>query len=258
VLIDHLSSIHTAEGDEKNDLTKRLHEALVMLATGAASKGGGSKGMRDARHNILFVPNPHDQYYDDGCNWVIYPIMSVKEMKEWAGEKYDVAIFSGEKIDDVPEGAVEGHWIDGKSKHSAEAAEMAILSGVENNIRVCSTSDLRTIATGMRVLGPAIADWHTCAPSETEYKFNTGDLSAAIEEAVANQRKTKTMRTHDEVDEGLAEIKAGIELLGKDLKKNGILVPGLPTKNSFGLEGKHVFKTEIKQTHVPDPIVLAA
>jgi hypothetical protein len=249
----HLSKINEATDEEvKKNLIVKLHEAMVMLAFGTFR---GSKGMKDAKQNILYVPDPHSKYYDEGCNWVIYPVMTLDQMLDWAGESYEVAIWAGEKFDDDPRG--KGHWNDGKSKHNAESAEKVILSYVEKkpeDIKVCSTSDLQMIAEGMGLLGPAIADWHTRAPDETTYKFKILDLSSAIEDHVA--LKTTTVPKIDEV-KGLKEIKAGLIQLASDLQEKGIYVPKPPTTNHFGPEGKHVYKTQIKQTHAPDPLVVA-
>jgi hypothetical protein len=58
-----------------------------------AKNGAGGEAVSEAGGS----EQSYDQYYDVGCNWVIYPIMSVEEMKKWAGEKYDVAIFPAKR-----------------------------------------------------------------------------------------------------------------------------------------------------------------
>jgi hypothetical protein len=80
---------------EREKLMKYLTDALVMLATGTA---GGSRGIRSNEHNTLAVPNPHAIFYDVGLNWIIAPIMTEDEMKNWNGEPYPVAIIAGEAL----------------------------------------------------------------------------------------------------------------------------------------------------------------
>jgi hypothetical protein len=84
--------------EERRTLEERLRNALVMLATGST---GGGPGMRSSRHNILYVPEPHAEYYNTGYNWIIIPIMTLDQIKDWSGEQYEVAIFVGEHDEEV-------------------------------------------------------------------------------------------------------------------------------------------------------------
>ncbi|CAB9531170.1 unknown protein [Seminavis robusta] len=111
------------DSDKKKALEDRLHKSLLMLANG--TKGGtAGKGMRSNDRNILFVPNPHDDYYDGGCNWIIYPIMTSGDMLVWDGKPYWVAIFCGENLPGAgPQG--KDLWVDGPSAKTAREGRSA-------------------------------------------------------------------------------------------------------------------------------------
>jgi hypothetical protein len=80
--------------EKRQKLESTLKDALVQLATGTSQ----SRGMRSSDRNVLYVPDPHVEYFDTGYNWIIVPIMTLEDMKNWAGEEYDVAIFVGEHM----------------------------------------------------------------------------------------------------------------------------------------------------------------
>merc|ERR1712032_1408993 len=100
--------------------------------------------MRSNPRNILYVPNPHAEFFDKGLNWVVFPIMTVEQMVNWKGGPYHVAIFVGEKKDGGTKG--DSQWVDGQSKKTAKQAEQSLFSGLdkEKGIEVCSTKDLNT------------------------------------------------------------------------------------------------------------------
>ena len=77
---DQLRKIE-AENDpaEKAELKKKLYKALIVMTNGVRN---GMGGMRSNVRNILYVPSPHAEYYDIGCNWVIFPIQTKQQMLE--------------------------------------------------------------------------------------------------------------------------------------------------------------------------------
>ncbi|CAB9505646.1 expressed unknown protein [Seminavis robusta] len=250
--IDELvaKQINEANGAEEEKKTKdRIYKALVILANGVS---GGEKGMRSDNRNILYVPNPHDQYYDKGCNWVIFPIMQPDEMVNWAGQTYDVAIFAGETI---PEVQGKGNiWKDGPSKFSAEQAEEALFNKLHlgEEIDICTTEDLKKVAKGLGEMGLALSDLHTRG-SSSDFKVRILDLASAVNEYIVKEKPQQLGRNQDHDN-----IVNGITKLIDELGTRSFSVPLPPTKNHFGQEKKNVFKARIQQSNAPDPIALAA
>ena len=236
--------------------------------------------MRSNDRNILFVPDPHDAYYDSGCNWVIYPILTSEQMLEWKGEPYWVSIFCGENLVGEDKGDI---WKDGRSKKKAQQAEAQITNKMQINserISVCSTTDLKVVGEGLAEMTLALADLHTRKSSTTAFKARIIDLASTIqqykkdplekitedwnmtEEAVAVIDKFEQMASQQITTGGRKHtfdlIKMGINDLVLQLETNGIDVPVAPRKNHFGNKGKHVCKAYIRQSNPPDPIVVAA
>ncbi|OEU14523.1 hypothetical protein FRACYDRAFT_241069 [Fragilariopsis cylindrus CCMP1102] len=281
--------------DEKQLLKDRLNKAFVFLANGTM---GGTSGMRSNDRNILFVPDPHDAYYDSGCNWVIYPIMTSEQMLEWKGESYWVSIFCGEKLVGEDKGDI---WKDGSSKKTAQQAEAQITNRMPSNserISVCSTTDLKVVGEGLAEMSLALADLHTRKSSTTAFKARIIDLASTIQQYLVENKKDPLEKITEEfiafIDgkialEKITEedtaiidlqqyrnklasrqitiggrkhtfdlIKTGINDLVLHLETNGIDVPVAPRKNHFGNKGKHVCKAYIRQSNPPDPIVVAA
>jgi hypothetical protein len=155
-----------------------------MLSVGTL---GSTEGTRSSGRNILFVPHQHDDYYDDyydnGCNWVIYPVMTRDEMVNWTGDPYWVAIFTGEL---APEGNKEKQqgniWKDKPSRYGAKEAEEALTDKLSDrqDIDVCSTSDLRTVGEGLGEMGLAVADLHTRESSDSDFKARIIDLASTV------------------------------------------------------------------------------
>lgn len=146
-------------------------------------------GMKDANENILCVPNPHADCCDVGGNWAMCPIMTRGQMVNWDGGACDVATWAGETIEEGANGSSGDHWVDGKSKYTAEEAEQPLFSRMKpEDIEICSASDLKKIAEGIRLLGPAIANCHTRTPDDSEYKFKIGDLVSSVEDSIAKSK----------------------------------------------------------------------
>jgi len=268
------------DNDKKHLLKDRLNKALVFLANGTS---GGASGMRSHDRNILFVPDPHDAYYDSGCNWVIYPILTSEEMLEWKGEPYWVSIFCGEKLEGGDKGDI---WKDGRSKKTAQQAEERITQKMYHNpggIPVCSTTDLKVVGEGLAEMTLALADLHTRESSTTAFKARIIDLASTIKqylvdnendqlqkimedgyiilerhEEFGNLLKTTITARRQQKQGTLDLIVTGINKLVSNLKTDGIDVPVAPGKNHFGDKGKHVCKVLIRQSNPPDPIVVAA
>jgi len=237
--------------DEKKKKKDRIYKALVILANGVS---GREKGMRSDDRNILYVPNPHDQYYDKGCNWVIFPIMTPDEMVNWAGQTYDVAIFAGETIPEVQE---KGNiWKDGPSKFSAEQAEKALFNELHlgEEIDICTTEDLEKVAKGLGEMGLALSDLHTRG-SSSDFKVRILDLASAVNQYIVKEKPQKKQLDRNEDHDNIVD---GITELIDELKTRSFSVPLPPTENHFGPEKKNVFKARVRQSNAPDPIALAA
>eukprot|EP00751_Fragilariopsis_kerguelensis_P008927 CAMPEP_0170789932 /NCGR_PEP_ID=MMETSP0733-20121128/20064_1 /TAXON_ID=186038 /ORGANISM="Fragilariopsis kerguelensis, Strain L26-C5" /LENGTH=559 /DNA_ID=CAMNT_0011137207 /DNA_START=39 /DNA_END=1718 /DNA_ORIENTATION=- len=281
------------DNNEKQLLMKdRLNKALVFLANGTA---GGASGMRSHDRNILFVPDPHDAYYDSGCNWVIYPILTSEQMLEWKGEPYWVSIFCGEKLVGEDKGDI---WKDGRSKKNAQQAEERITHKMLLNsegIRVCSTTDLKVVGEGLAEMTLALADLHTRKSTTTAFKARIIDLASTIKQYLVDNKNNPLQKIYEEeiavIDDIILNdvqidklqqrrntltnklqqgqttiqnqatfdlIETGINNLVSNLESHGIDVPVAPRKNHFGDKGKHVCKVLIRQSNPPDPIVVAA
>ena len=189
--IDNLDTIYKDirnedDTDEKQLLKDRLNKAFVFLANGTM---GGTSGMRSNDRNILFVPDPHDAYYDSGCNWVIYPILTSEQMLEWKGEPYWVSIFCGENLVGEDKGDI---WKDGRSKKNAQQAEAPITNKMPFNserISVCSTTDLKVVGEGLAEMTLALADLHTRKSSTTAFKARIIDLASTIQQYLVENKK---------------------------------------------------------------------
>ena len=275
--------------NEKQLLKDRLNKAFVFLANGTAV---GASGMRSHDRNILFVPDPHDAYYDSGCNWVIYPILTSEQMLEWKGEPYWVSIFCGENLVGEDKGDI---WKDGCSKKTAQQAEAQITNKMQSNsegISVCSTTDLKVVGEGLAEMTLALADLHTRKSSTTAFKARIIDLASTIKQYLVDNKNDpedqiatidnilgdnhndhndklqqyrntvtsqQTMNRARQQNQGTFDlIKTGIKNLVSSLERNGIDVPVAPRKNHFGDKDKHVCKVCISQSNPPDPIVVAA
>ena len=188
--IDNLDTIYKDirnedDIDEKQLLKDRLNKAFVFLANGTM---GGTSGMRSNDRNILFVPDPHDAYYDSGCNWVIYPILTSEQMLEWKGEPYWVSIFCGENLVGEDKGDI---WKDGRSKKNAQQAEAQITNRMQSNserISVCSTTDLKVVGEGLAEMTLALADLHTRKSSTTAFKARIIDLASTIQQYLVENK----------------------------------------------------------------------
>ena len=291
-LVRKIENTNTDSG-EKLKLKDRLWKALMMLSVGS---NGGTKGMRSDIRNILFVPEPHSPYYEDGCNWVIFPIMTANEMTDWKGESYEVAIFTGQTVDEI-EGKKNGDiWNETASKFTAEQAEKLLFNELfinqNDKIDICSTADLRKVGESLEAMGLALADLHTRTSSDSNFKARIIDLASTVRQYLVEMKLSALKVIREEIQKSapdnyfdvqyvqhklvplkqfmddldmhaqrqgmLDQIEAGINHLILRLQQDGIAVPALPTKNYFGADGKHVFKTKIPQKFPPDPIVLAA
>ena len=212
--------------DEKKMMKDRIYKALVILANGVS---GREKGMRSDDRSILYVPYFHDRYYDTGCNWVIFPILTSDEMVHWAGQTYDVAIFSGETIPEVKD---EGNiWKDGPSKFSAEKAEESMFDKLYlgEEIDICTTKDLEKVAKGLGEMGLALSDLHTRG-SSPDFKVRILDLASAINEYIVKEKPQNNQLGRNQ---GHDDIVNGITNLIDELEKRSFSVPLPPTKNHF-------------------------
>ena len=109
----------------------------------------------------------------------------------------------------------------------------------------------------MGEMGLPLADLHTRGQSSEGNPCHLGiiDLAASIENYVLsnqNRRGNTAESNHTMIRDGIREL---VERL---LEANSMNVPGLPSTNHFGEEGKHVLKVLIPQKYPPDPIVVAA
>ena len=237
----------------KKNLTNTLFYALIAFVNGEES---GRKGMKNHEQNILMVPEPHEEYYDDGCNWVIFPIMSRDQMLKWKGEAYDLAFFAGERR--LPTGVSATRsicWSDEISKKTAEEAEEQFTSGLAKfcidcdglpDFKVCGTEDLRSVGKTMGEIGLALADLHTRESKGSTFTYPVRDLGEAIKNRVIS--KGNEVYHNDVVN--------GIDCLAKRLNKDGMRTPGLPDVNYIGTDGKHVLKIRADRS-APDPILVA-
>ena len=120
--------------------------------------------MKDVPQNILYVPNPHAEYYDIGYNWVIIPIMTLEKIKLWKGEPYEVAIFTGENAKKMEKKNEKyDHFKDGgPTTHSAVEAEKKLFAELDpEHINICSKNDLVKVTDVLTEFLKAFADLHT-------------------------------------------------------------------------------------------------
>ena len=245
---------------EKEKLKNKLYKALIVMTNG---ERGGVRGMRSNERNVLHVPYPHYMYYDNGCNWVIFPIQTRKEMLEWDGKPYELAIFVGgrrviaEEEDDNDNVTHRNVWKDTNSSISQVEAERRLTqplggvffsaSSMDIDIKLCSVQDLKTVAQGLGEMGLALADLHTRDTGDPRIL----DLDETIQHEILPSKRNRAKKNHDDIVKGMKE------LCGR-LESDGMTVPFPPPTNHFGEEGKHVLKVLIPQQHPPDPIVVAA
>ena len=258
---NHLWKIEAEEEPmEKEKLKNKLYKALIVMTNG---ERGGVRGMRSNERNVLHVPNPHYMYYDNGCNWVIFPIQRRKEMLEWDGKPYELAIFVGgrrvsaEEEDDNDNVTHRNVRKDTNSSISQVEAEGRLTqplgrvffsaSSTDIDIKLCSAQDLKTVAQGLGEMGLALADLHTRDTGDPRIL----DLDETIQHEILPSKRNRAKKNHDDIVKGMKE------LCGR-LESDGMTVPVPPPTNHFGEEGKHVLKVLIPQQHPPDPIVVAA
>ena len=252
---------------EERDRDKRelmehiLLEILVLLTTGTKS---GNKGIKQSDYNILYVPNPHAMYYDDGYNWVIVPIMTLPEMKVWNGEPYEVAIFVGEHSQKAEDTVNEeyNHFQDGPTHKSAIEAEKQLLGILhEDTINICSNDDMLKVTNVFREFFKALADLHTRSsdedgvPQEVHPK-NWGiiDLAGVVRTLMMHNptREKVGMDSQKGVEDVIEQLS---KKRGSDDNQEGcIQIPKVPSTNCFG--GKHVYKTFVTQPNPPDPLLV--
>jgi hypothetical protein len=180
--------------EKRQKLESTLKDALVQLATGTSQ----SRGMRSSDRNVLYVPDPHVEYFDTGYNWIIVPIMTLEQIKNWAGEEYDVAIFVGEHAEEVAGSKNEkhNHFQDGPTNHTAADAEKQLFRSMdEEDIKVCSKDDLLTVTDVLTHFLEAFADLHTRSLNDdgthredvSPRQWGIMDLADAVEKVMVNQ-----------------------------------------------------------------------
>jgi len=272
----------TEDDEEKRlEVNARFGKALIQLVNGTT---GGSKGMRSHDRNMLYVPFSHAKYYDTGYNWVIIPIMSIEEMKGWKGERYDVAIFTGES--DISMKGIKNDpynfFQDGESEYTACEAEKALLgnslAASPGEIRLCSKEEITKVTELIGCFLRALADLHTRSGSTADElpesvsissidprEWSIIDLLPTIRSSL---NKGDPLKKNDDSNKGDAvkkkdtklrnteESAKGIDNIIQRLNTQGVLVPIDPQKDTF--DGRHVFKTTISQSVPPDPILLGA
>jgi hypothetical protein len=259
--------------EKRKKLEKCLRDALVQLVLGTK---GGSPGMKDNPRNLLFVPDSHADYYDTGYNWVIIPIMTLQEIKNWKGGSYEVAVFTGEHAEqtDLPEdeklkNEKYNHFQDGPTKYSAVDAEKQLFAGFSDfvntndteHITICSDEDLQKVTDALADFLKAFADLHTRSRNDdgthvksvSPRKRGIIDVAEGVRE-LAEEGTTKV--TYDDSRNGIEALIARLSKKSSGSEvKCGIRIPKRPDTNCFS--GKHVFKTSVRQAHPPDPMLVA-
>jgi hypothetical protein len=206
------------------------------------------------------VPNPHAIFYDVGLNWIIAPIMTEDEMKNWNGEPYPVAIVAGECVERTMDDAIDLNNLfqDGIKNETAEEAEASLLGRLKvDEIVVCSTDDLVKVTDRIRSAMEGIADLHVRTrngdgtPQENVPSRNVGIVD--LLPSICSSMGLSSEATLTDMGTVYEKSKQGLEMSIQRLIQNGggIRVPKHPSKNSFC--GKTVFKTMIKEKKSAGP-----
>lgn len=266
--VDGLVSFREENSSEEDDkkrgeLKKRLGTALVQLANGINSK---AQGIRSNNRNFLYVPARHAEYFDAGYNWIFVPIMTVEEMKNWNGQPYEVAIFTGESDDSMKNVAELKHNFfqdGGLSAINANVAESVLVSTIPpDKINICNTIDMVKVSKILRTLLMAIADLHTRGgPDHNDQSTNTKFCDPDswkiydLYEAVLKKPTVGTLQKNfEESANGITDLMRRLTSTTDGSQQPGIYIPGELDTETFN--GKHVFKAEIQQSCPPDPILL--